>query len=182
MAATVARPISAGELLAMPRSGERRELVRGELRTMPPAGEGHGRLTSRLTAHVAAWVIDHQAGEWYAAETGFVVARDPDTVLAPDGALILADRLPAAGVGFGEVVPDLVVEVVAGAEGSPQMLAKVALWLEAGARVVWVAWAVSQTVQVWRGPDQIEILGPADTLTVPDLLPGFALPLARVFD
>jgi len=41
------RQVTADELLAMPEDGLRRELVRGELRTMTPTGSRHGSIRSR---------------------------------------------------------------------------------------------------------------------------------------
>ncbi|MBA2244708.1 MAG: Uma2 family endonuclease, partial [Gemmatimonadetes bacterium] len=78
-----ARLVTAEELLRMPDDGIRRELVRGELRTMPPAGRRHGKVAMRIGVRLGNFVEEHGLGEVYAAETGFKLESDPDTVRAP---------------------------------------------------------------------------------------------------
>ena len=62
----------------------RSELIRGELAMMLPTGGQHGRIAMRIGSALAEFVDRHGLGEVLAAETGFVLARDPDTVRAPD--------------------------------------------------------------------------------------------------
>ena len=181
-AATTERLLTAEDLAARPADGSRHELVQGRLVTMPPAGEEHGARGMTVMAYVGHWAEEHGLGRTYLAETGFLLRRDPDTVLAPDGALISRDRLPAtlAG-GFATTLPDLVLEVVSPSDSQHEVLGKVGEWLDAGVQVVWVLWPRAQCLQVWRAGHEALTLQPDDTLTCPDLLPGFELPLRRVF-
>jgi Uma2 family endonuclease len=84
--------MTAEELLRMPEDGFRYELVHGELRKIPPAGHIHGRLAATLTASLGRHVATNQLGAVYAAETGFILRRNPDTVRAPDVAFIRQER------------------------------------------------------------------------------------------
>src|SRR5437868_5157352 len=85
--------MTAEDLLALPGgSGERYELIRGELHTMPPAGGEHGRVGARILGPLLTFVQDHDLGEVFAAETGFRIARNPDTLRAPDCAYLRAER------------------------------------------------------------------------------------------
>ena len=68
------------------------ELVRGELRRMIPSGDEHGRITATLAYLVERHVREHGSGLVHGAETGFVLARNPDTVRAPDLAFTRAER------------------------------------------------------------------------------------------
>ena len=77
------RLVKAVELLRMPDDGYRYELVRGELRKMTPAGFEHGTLSVKVTVLLANHVDAHDLGVVCGAETGFVIASDPDTVLGP---------------------------------------------------------------------------------------------------
>lgn len=73
---------------------------------------------------------DHELGEAYAAETGFVLGRDPDTVLALDVAFVRAERIPSGGFpeeGFGPIAPDLAVEIVSPGDRAAQVAKKVRL-------------------------------------------------------
>ncbi|MDX6381741.1 MAG: hypothetical protein QOI57_2765 [Rubrobacteraceae bacterium] len=90
-------PVTAEELLNKPEDGIRYELVEGELRKMVPVGSEHGyialRIASRLERHVEA----NDLGRVYAAETGFLISRNPDTVRAPDAAFIGRERVEHVG-------------------------------------------------------------------------------------
>jgi Uma2 family endonuclease len=173
--------VTADELLAMPDDGLRRELLAGRVVTMAPAGDGHGR--SELQVVGALWhhVRTQGLGVVWPADTGFVLGRDPDTVRSPDGAFTVAARVPPRGTGYCEVVPDLVLEVVSPSDRLREVLGKVGEWLDAGVRVVWVVWPARRQIDIYTMDGAHAVLAIGDALTCPDLLPGFALPVAEVF-
>lgn len=88
--------MTADELLAMPDDGFRYELVNGELKKMAPAGHEHGHVTFEFSLHLGQHVKANGLGRVYAAETGFLLTTDPDTVRAPDVAFVRSDRLAQA--------------------------------------------------------------------------------------
>jgi Uma2 family endonuclease len=65
------------------------ELIRGVLMMMTPSGADHGEITVELTYRLVNHIRRRRIGKVYAAETGFRLARDPDTVRAPDIAFVL---------------------------------------------------------------------------------------------
>ena len=85
---------TADELIRLPRGKCRYELVKGDLYEMPPAGGRHGSVAMSIGALLYAHVRANQLGEVFAAETGYTLRRDPDTVHAPDASFIARDRLP----------------------------------------------------------------------------------------
>ena len=93
--------------------GKRTELVRGDLIVMTPAGGRHGQVAHRVGLVIGNHVLDRNLGRVFAAETGFLLQRDPDTVRAPDAAFVAGERLGTGEVaaGFLEMAPDLAVEV-----------------------------------------------------------------------
>ena len=105
--------LTAEELLRLSTTGRRYELVKGELWEMPPAGGRHGSVAMRIGIILGSYVRENELGEVFAAETGFILRRDPDTVRAPDAAFVARERLPAGELpaGYLEMVPDLAVEV-----------------------------------------------------------------------
>jgi len=105
---------TAEELWSLPDDGMRRELVRGELRVMTSAGAEHGRVTATVGMLLGAQVRQTGSGVTFGAETGFVLAREPDTVRAPDGAFVSSERAEAVGrtVKYWPEAPDFAVEVV----------------------------------------------------------------------
>src|SRR5687768_12359357 len=106
--------MTADELLRLPRDGKRYELIAGELHELAPAGGEHGIVAIEAAYRLRAFLEHHPevGGKLFAAETGFRLSRNPDTVRAPDVAYVTAARLSRARVpGYPELAPDLVVEV-----------------------------------------------------------------------
>ncbi|MHC4550636.1 MAG: Uma2 family endonuclease [Planctomycetota bacterium] len=157
------------------------ELIRGELRMMIPAGGEHGRITGKLTCRLGSHVMSKQLGTFYAAETGFILARDPDTVRAPDFAFTRSGRDAAEVRGFVPGAPDLAVEVLSPDDRPGYVREKVAEWLEAGTRAVWVVDPRARTVTVHEPGRPPSVFGEADRVPGGDLLPGFALAVRDVF-
>jgi Uma2 family endonuclease len=119
------------------------ELVRGALVMISPAGFEHGVITQRIAAFLYAHVATRQLGVDSAAETGFLLARSPDTVRAPDVAFVAQARLPRGRtVGFFEGAPDLAIEVFSPCEtrddaARARATAKISDWLAGGCLEVW---------------------------------------------
>jgi Uma2 family endonuclease len=178
-----ARVMTADELLRMPDDGFRYELVRGELRRMCPAGYDHGSVAMQIGSLLHQWVVQHGLGRAFAAETGFVLERNPDTVRAPDAAFVRRERLAAVGQrpGYFPGHPDLAVEVVSPGDTRAEVEGKAVAWLAAGTLAVVVADPARRTVSVWRSPDRVVTLRDDDTLDLDDVVPGWAPPVADLF-
>src|SRR4030095_5941651 len=143
--------MTAEELLRLNLPNKRTELVRGVLVVREPAGYRHGDVAAQLLAAIANHVNASRLGRVFAAETGFTLARKPDTVRAPDVAFISSARLPDPPPrGFAELAPDLAVEVLSPDDRPGEVLTKVGDWLNAGARVVWVVDPVHVIARVYR--------------------------------
>jgi Uma2 family endonuclease len=183
MSSTTTRLVTADELLMMPDDGFHYELVKGELKRMPPTGREHGSVTMELAAPLHRYVKLNQLGQVYAAETGFKLESDPDTVRAPDIAFVSAERIEAAGrvQGYGEGAPDLAVEVLSPGNTKREMAEKVEEYFAAGARLVWVVNPKSKTVAVYRSLTDIITLTEKDTLDGSEVVPGFQIPVAEIF-
>jgi len=173
--------MTAEELQRLNLPNKRTELVRGVLVVREPAGYQHGDVAMRLAVAIFAHVEARGLGRVFAAETGFTLARNPDTVRAPDVAFISASRLPDPPPrGFAELAPDLAVEVLSPDDRPGEVLAKVADWLNAGARLVWVVDPVRVVARVYRADGSESVLGETDALRGEDLLPGFEYPLSAI--
>jgi Uma2 family endonuclease len=162
--------------------GERRELIQGEVReTMPPGGQ-HGAIASELSAQLRHWARQG-AGGCVGVESGFVLARRPDTVRAPDIYYVRAARLPPTGIpeGFWELAPDLAVEVVSPSESAEEIREKVRDYLLAGTALMWVIYPRSQEVIVHTPDGLARTYGSADVLENFAELPGFACAVASLF-
>ena len=175
---TVGTLMTADELLQLPEDGWRYELVRGELRKMSPSGARHGEIASALNASLRMFVRQHRLGKTYAAETGFKIARDPDSVRAPDTAFVRADRVVKTDKFF-EGAPDAAFEVVSPSDGYTEVVAKTQQWLRAGVRVVVIIEPQTETVRIHRA-DSVTVA--TDVLEIDDVIPGWRLPLAELFE
>jgi Uma2 family endonuclease len=164
-------------------AGQRVELVRGEPVEMTPTSHKHGVIVSRMTIYLGNYVIEHDLGELLGAETGFLLRQDPDVLRAADIAFIAKERLADIEdpYKFTPFPPDLAIEVVSPYDRAGDVQAKVSDYLEAGVRLMWIIYPQQKQVVVHRPDGTSETLGAADTLTGGDVLPGFALPLARLF-
>lgn len=176
--------MTAGELLRLPDDGKRHELVEGELREMAPAGAMHGSAAAKLTILLGQFVNSQQLGIVLAAETGFRISRDPDTVRAPDVSFVALERIPPDGPpeGYWELAPDLAIEVVSPHDTASGVQSKVQMWLESGVRLVWVVYPDTRSVVVHKSLKDIATLTTADTLDGASVLPGFERPVAEVFE
>ena len=150
----------------------------------PPAGDEHGNTTFDLGLEVGLFVRNQGLGRCYTAETGFVLARNPDTVLAPDFAFVARERFSGPpGQKYVPLVPDLVLETRSPGDTPSEVAEKVANWLAAGVRLVWEMNLRDRTLTVYRPGDDTnpQVLSATDVLDGGDVLAGFSLPLARVF-
>lgn len=174
--------MTADELLRLNLPDKRTELVKGVLVVREPAGYRHGDVTTKLTMAIAGFVHPRKLGDVLAAETGFKLFTNPDTVRAPDVAFVHRDRLPESPpTGYAPFAPDLAVEVLSPDDRPGKVLAKVADWLSAGCKLVWVVDPARRIARVYRADGSESLLTDRDALDGEDLLPGFSCPLTEVF-
>ncbi|HEX6912225.1 MAG TPA: Uma2 family endonuclease [Longimicrobium sp.] len=182
-AAAPLQPVTADELLAMPDDGLRRELIEGEVHVTPPPGEEHGAVAAEILVSLGSHVRAQGLGRVFAAETGYRVGSDPDTVMAPDAAFVSRERIEQVGIskGYRAGPPDLAVEVVSPSDSFADVEAKVARWLAAGCRMVVVVNPARRAATVYRSRDDIVLLAEGDVLDGGDVVPGWRLPLRELF-
>ena len=174
--------MTAEELLVLQLPNMRSELINGRMRVRESASLDHGRMALAIGAHLYVWVAAHGGGVTVGAETGFTLRRNPDTVRAPDAAFISSARLPRGDVkGYAELTPDLIVEVLSPSDRAGEVRAKVADWLSAGARLVWVIDAERARADVYRADGTSDRIAVSGALAGEDILPGLTLPLRPLF-
>jgi Uma2 family endonuclease len=181
MTTTATKLLTADDVLDCMGQG-RWELVRGVIREMPPAGWEHGVNSASLGHYLWGHSKQHDLGQVLTNDPGFLVARDPDTVRAPDVAFIPKAKVPETlPKGWITVVPDLVVEVISPNDRWSEVHEKIADWLRFGVRLVWVVDPESRSISVYRSDQPLRVLTDQDTLDGEDVLPGFSLPVREVF-
>ncbi len=157
------------------------ELVRGKLVKREYNPFQTALVATKVLRRLAEYVDEHGAGMVLPA-SGFQIAHDPDTVLAPDAAFISAERVPNDRIeGYFDGAPDLAVEVLSPTDRAGEVLAKVLDWLDAGCRAVWVVDPETRTVTVYHSRKEIVVLGQTDELGGGEVVPGFAVSVAEIF-
>jgi Uma2 family endonuclease len=175
--------MTADDLWKLPDNGMRRELVHGELREMTPAGFDHGRVAQTVGFLLTGHVRENALGETLAAETGFVIERDPDTVRAPDAAFVSRERHEQIGPTkrFWPEAPDFAAEVVSPEDTFREVEEKALQWLDAGTKAVLVVDPARRTATVYRGREEVHVYEGDQTIDLDDAVPGWRLALADLF-
>jgi len=178
--ATAPRLLTAEEAAAFAPDG-RWELVRGEVVTYMPVQPEHADCVQAISTAVESFLGGRERA-LMGPEIGFTVARDPDTVRAPDWSLTWREQAEARRSGpWIEGGPNIAVEVISSDETWREVQEKVDEYIAAGTQVVWVINPQARTVHVIRPDAPLVALRIGDTLTGDPVLPGFALPLATLF-
>lgn len=105
-------------------------------------------------------------------------------VRIPDVSFTNWDRLPGRHVPeepVGDVSPDLAVEVLSEGNCTVEMERKLKEYFLSEVSVVWFIDPRKRTVRVYTSPDSFTELKPTDTLDGGAVLPGFSVPVARLF-
>ena len=179
------RLITADEFLHMePPPGKRYELIRGVV-----TGEYDGiiRRCGDVVARCGGMLFQYAdpGGRWHSAmgDPGYILERNPDTVRSLDIALTAEGRIPPGTKGFPELAPDLCVEAAYTTDALARRLLsdKAQMWLSFGAREVWVLNPENTTLTRYRPGSPPAVLHSDDTLDGGDILPGFTIPVWRLF-
>ena len=171
--------MTAEELLQTEIPGKWTELVRGQLRVFEPPGTLHGIVAGRLLVRVGQHVFANRLGEVASQDTGFQITSDPDTVRAPDVAFLSNERLSTvASRGYAAGAPDLAVEILSPSDRPAEVLEKIADWLRAGVRLVWVVDMERRIARVHRADGSIALVPQDGAFDGEDVLPGFSCPIA----
>jgi Uma2 family endonuclease len=186
--------LSAAEYAALPHEpGWHTELERGKVIRMPLVkSPRHDWLVAKLSHALMGHILPGNLGRITLEQSGYNLAAEGqlDTVRAPDLAFVSAERVPLldaamrAGV-YPRLAPDLVAEVVSPSQASaPEMEDRAAEWVHAGTRLVWILWPDSSRADVWQPDEPMQTLSlkRKDRLDGLDIVPGFTMPLAELFD
>ena len=170
--------MTADDLLHVPH--QHAELVRGVLVVREPPGLVHGRIALNLGRRLADHADAHGLGRVY-VESGFKLAANPDTVRGPDVAFISQSRIPDPEPrGYPSLAPDLAVEVLSPDDRPGEVLGKVADYLSAGTRLVWIIDPDRRLARVYRADGTEDSITAEHTLDGEDVVPGFSCQLASV--
>jgi Uma2 family endonuclease len=155
------------------------ELEDGRISIVGPSDIVSSEISSRLIAFLFAWVNPRRLGRVFDSAGGFIM---PDANLkAPDVSFVRAARLRQSPRYFGQLVPDLVVEIKSQSDRLKPIETKVLKFVELGAIVGIAIDPDAETVKIYRSTDEPKILQNGDILTIPELFPGWELPVSELW-
>jgi Uma2 family endonuclease len=159
------------------------ELIDGIVTEVSMPGFKHGKVALKLSRVVGDFVEAHDLGHAAGNDTLFQLRRGPDTLRGPDVLFVSYAKQPADDVPDGplKVIPELVFEVRSPSDPWTEVLEKVLDYLKAGVAVVVVLDPKTSTASVFRPNDLQDIFAADQTLTIPDVLPGFAVAVGMLF-
>ncbi|GAA6616079.1 Uma2 family endonuclease [Scytonema sp. NUACC26] len=155
------------------------ELENGKIIVMGPSDIVSSEIGALLIRLLGNWVYPHRLGRLFDSAGGFIM---PDTNLkAPDVSFVRASRLLQTPRYFGQLVPDLVVEIKSQSDRINTLEKKVKKFLELGAVVGILIDPDESTVTVYRLTGEPIVLNNEDILTIPELFPGWELPVSELW-
>ncbi|HLT19831.1 MAG TPA: Uma2 family endonuclease [Thermomicrobiales bacterium] len=185
MAISTKQALTADEFWELPEiPGKRLQLVAGEVVEAPGATWLHGALVTRLFSWLTAYAVSNRPGQVFGDGMTYLLAREPDTIRIPELSFIPADRLPPgrAPQRYVDAIPALVVEIVSPSNSAPDLRRRIRDYLEAGVSAIWVLWPGERVVSVYANSMSPKQLTADDALDGGDVLPGFSVKVAALFD
>jgi Uma2 family endonuclease len=161
------------------------ELHNGEITVMGPSDIVASEITIRFAVALAAWVVPRQLGRIFDSSGGFILPNAD--LAAPDVSFVSRRRLPRSPRYFGELVPDLVVEIKSQSDRLAKLDEKLRNFVAMGAVVGLLIDPDLETVAVYRSepagdrPIAIATFGNGEILTLPELFPGWELPISELW-
>lgn len=176
------RPVSLAEYYRMPDPENRLSVLRGMVVREPRAAYSHATLHSAIVSRIRDHVQAGGLGK-VLTEGGFLLRKEPVTVLGPDIAFISREHLPAdpMSVVHPRFAPDLVVEIISVGDRAARLQEKLLEYLDAGTRLVWLVYPGTRSVMAFDA-DRALLLREQDVLDGGDVLPGFRITVAQLLE
>ena len=157
------------------------EILEGELISLPPPKSGHSKIATNAYEALRP-LAERGLGRVY-VEAGYKLSENPPTWIQPDVSFLRASRVQATGPdGYFLGAPELAVEIVSPSESARTLNRKVKALLAAGGGAVWVIYPEDLQVRVYLPDGTSFSRGIGDTLSAPDLLPDWQIPVAKLFE
>jgi Uma2 family endonuclease len=157
----------------------RMELVKGNVIVMSPSGYESDEVAAEMVSQLRNWVKPRKLGRITASSAGF---RLPNSDLrAPDASFVLAERLRRSPKSFAQLAPDLIVEVKSPSDNLEDIRVKIQEFLSLGTKVGILLNPDEQIVEVYNVGKEVIVLHNGDVLTVPELLPGWEVPVSDLW-
>ncbi len=156
----------------------------GGLIVTPPTGSETGNRNVRLAYYLVRWIEEEGgSGLGFGSSTGFQLPNG--AIRSPDLAWVATSHwealTPEERQGFAPLCPDFVVELRSKSDQLAPLQAKLAEYIDNGARLGWLIDPQNRQVWVYRPGQGVDCLEQPLELSGEDVLPGFVLPVTRIW-
>jgi Uma2 family endonuclease len=157
--------------------------AKGDIIVMPPTGGETGNRNTSITGQLYFWSKRDGSGAAFDSSAGFKLPNGADR--SPDAAWVSQERLaqltPEQKRKFVPLCPDFVVELLSYTDSLAATRAKMAEYIENGARLGWLIDPDARRVFVYRPGAPIEELKDVTRVSADPELPGFTLDLHDIW-
>jgi Uma2 family endonuclease len=139
-------------------------------------------LACYLIQMIRNWLDQHNLG--VVAGEGGMMRLAPGLIRIPDVSFVRWEQFPNRKVTLDPVPnihPDLAIEVLSPSNTAEEMQRKLHDFFNSGSSLVWYVDPRARTVTVYTSPDHFTVLHEGQALDGGDVLPGFTLPLSKLF-
>ncbi len=156
----------------------------GELIVNPPTGSETGYQNWSLSGELYLWWRNAgEPGKAFDSSSGFELPNGANR--SPDASWVSRARwdalTPEQRQGFAPICPDFVVELRSEGDTLKDLQAKMAEYMENGAKLGWLIDPKNKRVEIYRPGQAVEVLENPSTVSGETVLPGFTLSLPRVW-
>ena len=185
---TMTAPLTTADMLALPENGTERWLIAGELRERPMTVRNrfHSRTLVCTSTELENWNrrLPPPRGQVLGGEAGVRLTRNPDSTVGIDivyvSPEVIVQQTDATTLIDG--APILAVEILSPNDTLEDIHEKIDTFLAAGVALIWIIDPYDRTVRVYRPGTQPAFFNALDELTGDPHLPGFRVPVARLFE
>jgi Uma2 family endonuclease len=167
------------------------ELREGKLIIMSPSDIVSSEIGVQFSTLLNLWVRQHNLGRVLDASAGLLMPNGD--LLSPDVAFVSRERLKQTPRTYGSIVPQFIVEIKSSRDSIRELEGKIALFLSQGVQVGLLIDPDKHTVSIYRSSGlskdaesgesipQKTTLRDGDVLTVPELFPGWEVPIMSLW-
>lgn len=155
------------------------EIIEGELVAMTPAGWRHAEVAAEFHALFRKFIKRRKELAYGISEVGFLLRKDPDTLLCPDASLFR--RRPQLQGPWLEFAPEIAVEVLSPFNSKTEIVYKTREYLKAGSEQVWIVDPDKRSIDLFFGDGRRITAQGDETLHGEGMAEGMEIPLAKLF-
>jgi Uma2 family endonuclease len=169
--------------MALPQDGHHYELIHGEVINRGNSGMAHGYVACLITIQLGGYIKAQKLGAVCDSSTAFTLKNGNKR--SPDFSFVHRDRLQGLRYpprGFFQGAPDLAVEILSPGNTVEEIHTKIVEYFDNGTQIVWVIHPDEKYVLVYHSVEPDRFLRSDDRLDGEDLIPGFSMAIADLFE